>query len=135
MRQQSFSVVLVEDNPADAEIFRIALAQTDAPIEITRFANGADVLNYFGLKSESACEASGRCDLVILDLNLPEISGFEILQGMRRAEHLKTLPIVIMSGSSNPEEIARCERLGADSYIRKPSQLPDIFVVAEQIVG
>ena len=47
---------------------------------------------------------------------------------------MKTIPIVVMSGSSNPEEIARCYRMGATSYIHKPSHLPDIFAVAQQVV-
>ena len=128
-----FSIVVVEDNPADAEIFRIALAQEDAGVQITRFETGADVLNYFAVSSRPAVGAC-RCDLILLDLNLPQISGFEILQRMRRAEHMKTIPIVVMSGSSNPEEIARCYRLGATSYIRKPSHLPEIYVVAQQVV-
>jgi CheY-like chemotaxis protein len=130
---QRFSIVVVEDNPADAEILRIALDKENAGIQITRFETGADVLEYFSVNSRSASMAC-RCDLILLDLNLPKISGFEILQRMRRAEHMKTIPIVVMSGSSNPEEIARCYRLGATSYIHKPSHLPEIFAVAQQVV-
>lgn len=132
--QRCFSIVVVEDNPADAEILRIALAQEDAAIQITRFETGADVLEYFAVSPQPEPAASGHCDLILLDLNLPQISGFEILQRMRNAEHMKTIPIVVMSGSGNPEEIARCYRLGATSYLRKPSLLPDIFAVARQVV-
>ena len=130
--RQGFSIVVVEDNPADAEILRIALDREDAGVQITRFETGADVLEYFAVCAKTP--VANICDLILLDLNLPKISGFEILQRMRSVENIKAIPIVVMSGSSNPEEIARCYRLGATSYIRKPSHLQDIFAVAQQVV-
>jgi CheY-like chemotaxis protein len=135
MRNQSFCVVLVEDNPADVEILRTALDQEDAEIEITRFATGWAFLSYFGIGSLPPSDGSSCCDLILLDLNLPEINGFEILERVRDTGSLKTVPIVVMSGSGNPEDIARSYQLGAASYIRKPSHLGDIFAVAHQIVG
>jgi DNA-binding response OmpR family regulator len=133
MRDNRFNVVLVEDNPADAEIFRIALAQENADIDLTHFMAGNEILEYFGVGSAER-EGAGSCDLLLLDLNLPAISGFEILQRMRSETRWQKMPIIIMSGSSDPEEIKRCERLGATRYIRKPSQLTEIFAVGHEIV-
>lgn len=127
MHQDRFRIVLVEDNPADAEILRIALAREDATIEITHLKAGAEAMDHLGA-------ASVVPDLIILDLNLPEISGFDVLERIRSTDHLKSIPIVVMSGSGNPEEIGRCRRLGATSYIQKPSQLPEVFGVAQQLV-
>ncbi|MCU1238416.1 MAG: response regulator containing a CheY-like receiver domain and an DNA-binding domain protein [Candidatus Solibacter sp.] len=133
IREEPFRVVLVDDNPADAEIFRIALAQEDANIEVTHFIAGNEILDYFGVGDRTTCECK-HCDLVLLDLNLPAISGFEILQRMRNEARFQSMPIVIMSGSSDPGEIARCARLGATTYIQKPSRLTEIFAVGHQIV-
>ena len=132
-REEPFRIVLVDDNPADAEIFRIALAQEDSNIEVTHFIAGNEILDYFGVGAHPAHDGK-HCDLVLLDLNLPAISGFDVLQRMRNEERLQELPIVIMSGSSDPGDIARCARLGATTYIQKPSQLADIFAMGHQIV-
>jgi two-component system, chemotaxis family, response regulator Rcp1 len=133
-REEPFRIVLVDDNPADAEIFRIALAQEDSSIEVTHFIAGNEILEYFGVGSQPATGDCDRCDLVLLDLNLPAISGFDILQRMRDEERFREMPIVIMSGSSDPGEIDRCTRLGATTYIQKPSRLADIFAVGHRIV-
>jgi CheY-like chemotaxis protein len=136
MRQERFWIVVVEDNPADAEILRIALAREDAGVEMTHLKSGAAVLQYFGVGDLTVeSDASGGCDLIILDLNLPEISGFDVLEQMRATEHLKSIPIIVMSGSGNPEEISHCHRLGATSYIQKSSQLPEIFGIAQRIIA
>lgn len=133
MYRPGFRVVLVEDSAADAEILRMALRKHGADVELMRLENGADALAYFGVDHEPATDAS-RCDLVLLDLNLPKISGFEVLQRMRAAQHLRALPIVVLSGSTNPEEIARCHTLGATSYISKPSHLPELFAIVHRLL-
>ena len=134
MRKQRFQIVLVEDSPADAEIFRLAMAEAKAEVDVTHFAGGNEILEYFGVGAGSANETAGCCDLLLLDLNLPAINGFEILQRMRNEVRWQKMPIVIMSGSNDPEEIKRCERLGATRYIRKPSQLTEVFAVGNAIV-
>ena len=123
-------IVVVDDNPADAEMLRMALQTADAPVEIIVFANGAQVLQYLNPGHGEA----GPCELLLLDLNLPLMSGFEVLECIRSIEHLKGLPVVIMSGSKNSDEIDRCYALGANSYIAKPIHLPEILETADQLV-
>ena len=129
-----FAIVVVEDNPADAEMLRVALAQAGAPVDIEVMPNGQAALEYLGVVEGKSPNGSHPCDLVLLDLNLPCMNGFEVLERLRKAEHLKTLPVVMMSGSSNNEEIDRSYRLGANSYICKPPHLQEIFSTAERIV-
>jgi chemotaxis family two-component system response regulator Rcp1 len=127
-----FAVVLVEDNPADAAMLRIALGQHDVAIEIIHFETGQLAMEYLNVAAPPPVPS--RCDLVLLDLNLPLVSGFDILRSIRAAQHLRTLPVIVMSGSSNVDDINRCRELGVDDYIRKPSQLPEIFNMAKKIV-
>jgi CheY-like chemotaxis protein len=105
MRALRFCIVLIEDNPADAEILRFALSEADAPVEIIQFGTGPQALHYLGANSAPPAEGSFSCDLVLLDLNLPIMNGFEVLGHIRGTKHLKTLPVVVMSGSKNAEDI------------------------------
>ena len=136
VRPRRFSIVVIDDNPADSEMLRVALAEAGAPVDIEVMPNGQAALEYLGVIEGKPPSGSRPhpCDLVLLDLNLPCMNGFEVLERLRAAEHLKMLPVVMMSGSSNNEEIDRSYRLGANSYICKPPHLEEIFSTAARIV-
>jgi CheY-like chemotaxis protein len=123
-------IVLVEDNRADAEMLEMALQQTGAPVNIVRLDDGVKAIEYL-----SQAKAAQQHDLVLLDLNLPRLSGFEVLERIRSREDLKSLPVVVMSGSSDPADIERCYRTGANSYICKPTHLEEIFFTIEHLVA
>jgi chemotaxis family two-component system response regulator Rcp1 len=123
-------IVLVEDNPADAEMLELALQQASTPVHIVRLDDGVKAIEYL-----SQDNASRQHDLVLLDLNLPRLSGFEVLERIRAREDLKSLPVVVMSGSNDPNDIERCYRSGANSYICKPTHLEEIFFTIEHLVA
>jgi chemotaxis family two-component system response regulator Rcp1 len=122
-------IVLVEDNPADAEMLKAALEQADMPVEVVVLEDGIKAMEYL------TGNVSAPHDLVLLDLNLPRINGFEVLERIRANADLKSLPVVVMSGSSDPLEIERCYRAGANSYVCKPTHLNEIFSTIEQLVN
>lgn len=123
-------ILLIEDNPADAHMLRTALEKTGMPVDITHAQDGVEAVEYL------VTDPRGRqCDVVLLDLNLPRLSGFEVLEHIRNREELKRLPVVIMSGSTNTEEIDRCYKAGANSYICKPIHLDEILAVAAGFVA
>jgi CheY-like chemotaxis protein len=123
-------IVLVEDNPADAEMVEMALQQAGAPVNIVRLDDGVKALEYLTRENTSQ-----QNDLVLLDLNLPRLSGFEVLERIRARDDLKSLPVVVMSSSSDPLDIERCYRMGANSYICKPTHLEEIFFTIEHLVA
>jgi CheY-like chemotaxis protein len=123
-------IVLVEDNPADAEMLEMALQQVGAPVTIVRLDDGVKAIEYL-----SQAHATRQHDLVLLDLNLPRLSGFEVLERIRAREDLRSLPVVVMSGSSDPGDIERCYRSGANSYICKPAHLEAIFFTIQNLVA
>jgi CheY-like chemotaxis protein len=124
-------IVLIEDNPADAQVFESALQQTGLPVEITVLSDGMKALECFHPDSHHPARS---CDLVVLDLNLPRVSGFEVLEEIRGFDGLRNLPILVMSGSKNPVDIDRCYRAGANSYICKPIHLDEMLSLASQVV-
>lgn len=122
-------ILLVEDNPADAQMLETALEKTGIPVEIAVLGDGAKAIEHL------TSPGPPPCDVLLLDLNLPRISGFEVLQTIRGREDLKSLPVVIMSGSSNADEIRRCYAAGANSYICKPIHLDEIFATAAKFIA
>ena len=120
-------ILLIEDNPADAQMLQTSLLKTGVPIEIIRIENGEKAIEY--LAAASPC-----CDIVLLDLNLPRVSGLEVLEYIRSRKELKSLPVIIMSGSTDTVEIDRCYQAGANSYICKPIYLDEILSTAAALV-
>jgi CheY-like chemotaxis protein len=120
--------MIVEDNPADAKTLRMALARRDPELETIVIEDGEKAIEYFSVP--------GNCDiqLVLLDLNLPVVSGFEVLEFLKSTEELRILPVVVLSGSSSQEDIERCYQVGANSYISKPAGIEGVFNMANQLV-
>jgi two-component system, chemotaxis family, response regulator Rcp1 len=123
-------ILLVEDNPADAQMLRTALGKTGMPVNITHVLDGVEAVEYLA-KYENA----SQCDVVVLDLNLPRLSGFEVLEQIRSRDELKKLPVVIMSGSTNIDEIDQCYQAGANSYMCKPIHLDEILATTSGFVA
>jgi len=118
-------IVIVEDNPADSKTMCFAIASHDTDVETTVLDNGAKALEFF-----SNAVKRGQyhpCDLVLLDLNLPLVSGFEVLEYLKTDPILKKLPVLVLSGSSSLQDIGRCYELGANSYILKPTGIDELL--------
>jgi CheY-like chemotaxis protein len=125
-------ILLVEDNPADAQMLNSSLIKTGAPVAITRLEDGEKAIEYFAAARSTA---SSPCDIVLLDLNLPRVGGYEVLEYIRSRKELKSLPVIIMSGSTDVDEIDRCYQAGANSYICKPIHLDEILSTAASLVA
>ena len=122
-------IVIIEDNAADAKILRLALSRLDRGIETVVLEDGARALEFFGKNAEA-----WRCDLIILDLNLPRVSGFDVLEFLKSGADLKSTPVVILSGSRSQQDVQRCYTLGANSYICKPTGIEQVFSMAAHII-
>jgi len=121
-------IALVEDNPSDALLLRMALEKAGTPIEVKHWEDGGAALAYLTARPD-------EFDLLLLDLSLPGISGFDILEALKREERTRSLPIVIVSGSDAPADIVRSYRLGANAYHCKQVHVKAVFAMAEQLVG
>lgn len=123
-----FRIVVVEDNPSEAQILEMALHETAEPLQIVLVEDAVEAMDYL-------TSTPNPCDLILLDLNLPGINGFELLERLRGGDQFRSLPVVALSGSSNPDEVARCYRAGANSYICKPIHLDEIYAMAAHVVN
>ena len=131
MPATSRPILLVEDNPDDEELTVMALKGAGLHNEILVARDGAEALEYLvGSDKRPALEAPA---LVILDLKLPKMNGFEVLQRTRVIERLRRVPIVVLTSSDTDEDVVRSFDLGANSYVRKPVAFAAFATAVKQL--
>ena len=123
MAARTIRILIVDDDPADAEIIQELLEECATPVEIHVVHDGIDALEY--LHSCATVSASGLPDLILLDLNMPRKDGREVLQESRATEQLLHLPVIILTTSQEEDEIEQAYRLGANCYVSKPAAMAD----------
>lgn len=129
------SILLVEDNPDDVELTLRAFKQNNISNPIIVVKDGAEALDYlFGKGMYAQRDAQQMPMLILLDLKLPKIDGREVLKAIRQNESTKLIPVVILTSSSQEDDVAMGYNLGANSYVRKPVDFRE-FVNAIQAIG
>ena len=126
-------ILLVEDDPEDALLMRRALERSHLALGLTWVEGGEQALRLLRRHDEYANTASP--DLVLLDLNMPRMSGYDVLAEIRRDPALTQLPVVILTTSRAEEDVARGYELRANAYVGKPIGLSGFTQVLEAIEG
>jgi CheY-like chemotaxis protein len=115
------TVLLVEDNPSDVKLTKRALAQNKITNDLVNAENGREALDYlFGVGQYAGRDVRDVPAVVLLDLKLPMMDGLEVLKAIRADERTRLLPVVVLTSSSQEEDVVASYKLGANSYIRKP---------------
>lgn len=128
-------ILLVEDNPDDVELTRIAFAESGLDTRLDVVRDGPEALDYLFARGAYADRDPARLPaIVLLDLNLPKLDGREVLQAIRGNEATRKLPVVVLTTSTEPFDVEASYALGANSYIRKPVDFEQ-FVWAVKQVG
>jgi two-component system, response regulator len=129
------TILLVEDNPDDQTLTLRALQRNNVLSRVDVAQDGAEALDYlFGQIASAAWDPAYLPEVVLLDLKLPKVDGMEVLQQIRSNARTKFLPVVILTSSSEEEDIVRAYDLGANSYVRKPVNF-DQFTEAVRQLG
>ncbi|MFP4394805.1 MAG: response regulator [Anaerolineales bacterium] len=128
-------ILLVEDNPDDEWLMMRALEKSYATgqADIVVVRDGVEALNYLFAEDSPIQSRLDELALVLLDLKLPKIDGLEILQRIRANERTASLPIVVLTTSSEHRDILTSYRLGANSYIRKPVDFQAFTEIVQQL--
>ena len=124
-------ILLVEDTPADVRLTKEAFRDSSIKHELHVVGDGAAALDYMA-HSVRGIDRSGP-DLVLLDLNLPKISGLEVIKWMRAHERWKMTPVIILTTSGSPKDIKACYKEGANCYITKPHDYDAFQEAVKQI--
>jgi CheY-like chemotaxis protein len=116
MPEAQTTILLVEDDPGHARLIEKNLLRSSASCEIVKLTNGQQILDYLF--------ANGRAEspsmLVLLDLNMPGLSGYQVLQRLKAHERTRSIPVVILTTTDDSAEIKRCYDLGCNAYVTKP---------------
>jgi two-component system, chemotaxis family, response regulator Rcp1 len=113
-------ILLVEDNPADADLTSETLAEC-LDVDISLAKDGVEALEI--LNNDGSWSAQGRPTLILLDLNLPGKDGRQVLAVLKTHALLRRIPVVILSSSDSDRDITSCYELGANCFITKPLDL------------
>lgn len=124
------TILLVEDNAGHARLIEKNLRRAKIFNEIIKFSDGQQILDYFFQRDFQQPMPS----LVLLDLNLPVMSGYQVLKQMKSDARTKHIPVVILTTTEEPHEISKCYELGCNVYITKPVEY-DEFCEAIRKLG
>jgi CheY-like chemotaxis protein len=129
--REPIRILLIEDNPTDVFVIREVLKEIGLPVQLQTAENGQEALQFF---EETEGEEGFRCpSLVLLDLNLPRLSGLEVLRRLRSGERCKETRVIVVTSSSAEEDRVGAERLGANAYFQKPADLKSYRKLAEVV--
>ena len=117
---QPVQIVMVEDDSGHARLIEKNIRRAGVNNPIAPFTNGGDAVRFLFGADGSGFENKGKPLLVLLDLNLPDMTGVDILQRIKTNEHLKRIPVVVLTTTDDATEIQRCYDLGCNVYITKP---------------
>lgn len=126
-------VLLVEDNPGDANLTIETLATSKIRIDISVVADGAEAMDF--LLKRGAHAQARTPDLVLLDLNLPRMGGREVLAEMKRQPALRATPVVVLTSSDAEQDITKSYELGANCYVTKPVGLEAFQSIVRAVEG
>ncbi|MDB5614001.1 MAG: hypothetical protein JWQ22_1654 [Devosia sp.] len=114
------TIIMIEDDEGHARLIEKNIRRAGVSNQIIPFTNGTDALAFLMGPDGTGSANQGRQLLVLLDLNLPDMTGVDILEKVKGNEHTKRSPVVVLTTTDDQREIQRCYDLGANVYITKP---------------
>ena len=114
------TIIMIEDDEGHARLIERNIRRSGVNNEIVPFTDGTSALKYLLGEDGSGVTHKGQALLVLLDLNLPDMTGIEILRRVKDNPYLKTTPVVVLTTTDDAQEIKRCYELGCNVYITKP---------------
>jgi len=128
------TILLVEDNPSDVDLTKRALKKAGITNRIVVAEDGEIALDYlFGTGAHAGRDLSDLPVLALLDLNMPKVSGLEVLRRIREEAHTRRLPVIILTTSNEPRDVGAGYDLGANSYVTKPVDFNQFAQAVEQL--
>lgn len=126
-------ILIVEDNKADVFLIQEAIAGAEIEAEMTVVQDGREATDI--IDAADVDEKVASPDVVLLDLNLPKKSGFEVLQHLQASRRFKQARVVIVTSSDSAKDRAQAQALGAHAYFRKPSDFEEFMKLGKVVAG
>jgi two-component system response regulator len=125
-RRKLLTVLLVEDNPDHAELTLRALKDAGPASDTVWVKDGEEALEYVGRRGRYQAPGLARPALILLDINLPKVSGHEVLRRIKGNPESQPIPIVMLTTSGREDEVRGTYRAGANSYVTKPIRFSEL---------
>jgi two-component system, response regulator len=122
------SVSVVEDDPDDREFICAALEDTSSNLNIAAYKSGSEFLKYLSATSQPP-------QLVLTDIRMPVVSGFDVIRAVKSDARHKHIPVVVISTSANPEDMSAAKELGASGYYVKPFSMQEYSNITSKILS
>jgi CheY-like chemotaxis protein len=136
MRATRINILHVEDDPNDALLFQHACKKADVGFELQAVSDGDEAVAYLrGTASFADRSKYPLPDIILLDLKMPRLSGFDLLTWLRKDASFKKMPVIVLTSSNHETDIKRAYDLGANSYLVKPVGFDALVEVARTIHG
>lgn len=129
---EPFEILLVEDEPADANLVRLALKENKVFCHLHHVADGVEALAFLRHEGEQNADAP-RPDLILLDINMPRMNGRELLTAIKDDERLASIPVVVLTTSDIERDITASYKMGAAGYITKPIDIDQFIDAVRQL--
>jgi len=134
MLSHAIEILLVEDNPEDAELTIRALRKKNMANKVCHVRDGEEALDYlFGTGSYAGRDINNTPRVVLLDLKLPKVNGIEVLSRIKSDDRTKRTPVVVLTSSHEDRDLEECYRLGVNSYIVKPVEFDSFIKVVTDL--
>lgn len=127
-------ILMVEDNPNDAELTLEALSRHNLANDVTWVHDGAEALDYLYCRDKFAGGECNELVVILLDLKLPKVDGLEVLRIIKSDERLKSIPVVVLTSSREERDLVESYRLGVNAYVVKPVNFNE-FINAVRELG
>ena len=127
MNRHIRTILLVEDSMADAEMSLDALREANLANPVVHLQDGVECMEWLQCRGAWAAREPGNPAVVLLDIKMPRMDGLEVLKRMRADEHLRRIPVVILSSSREESDLARSWDLGVNAYVIKPVDVDQFF--------
>ncbi len=127
-------ILLVEDNPNDAELTLEALSRHNLANDVTWVHDGAEALDYLYCRGKFEGGTCHELVVILLDLKLPKVDGLEVLRTIKSDERLKIIPVVVLTSSREEKDLVESYQLGVNAYVVKPVNFGD-FINAVRELG
>lgn len=124
-------LLIIEDNPGDVRLLQEAFHELRANVRIRVASDGFEGIEM--LKKRSGSPANWRPDLILLDLNLPKISGHDVLARIKSDPETHWIPVIVLTSSRAEADVKRAYESHANAYLRKPSTLEGLMTTAQDV--
>lgn len=126
-------ILMVEDDVHDMELALTALGEYNLANEVVVVHDGEEALDYLYCRRDYKMRRPGNPAVVLLDLKLPKVDGLEVLRQMKTDEHLREIPVVVLTSSREDKDLAECYKLGVNAYVVKPVDFQQFVDAVKQI--